>query len=535
MHGRMIASSSGIHQVIGYTDDGRPVDSQGHAADGRSMQQGTAPDGDHRNRQPEQFTWNTTGDPVIEQSASFLSDYTGNFQKLVSTEKALVVQDTNANYVYSALAFRSGGPSRAIEWVIINAQPISWYKERVQAAVEAGLEENQEELSKAVIHTATLTGVFVVLGISCMACAARAVTRPLVKIEQDMRAVRNFEHDFLNQIGENTSRYGRGNIRVREVADICDSFVYMAIGLQSFSRYMDPHLVQTLVRQRNRAVLGMAKAEVTVFFSDIAGFTTMAESLDPEVLMDMLGTYLEDMSDIVMKHGGVVGEFVGDEIMAWWNAPPLQFKEGEHTVAALTAALEQQEQLASLRRRWCARGLPAMTARMGIVRGQVLAGNLGSKQRMKYGLVGDNVNLASRLEGLCKMYGVGCLVDDAVYNAAGVAEAFALRPVDLVAVKGRSGATEIFELVARRPEGWPLAAASKQDLAEAAFCADFAAAQALYRRGDFAAAGAALEAFLALWPGDRPATLLRGRCEELAKMPKDELEAWTPLVQMTEK
>mmetsp|Transcript_379 Transcript_379/g.991 ORF Transcript_379/g.991 Transcript_379/m.991 type:complete len:340 (+) Transcript_379:3-1022(+) len=339
-----------------------------------------------------------------------------------------------------------------------------------------------------------------------------------------MRAVENFDTPAIDQILGDSTRHNHGTIR--EVADICDSFKYMAIGLQSFSRYMDPHLAQTLVKTKRRATLGMVKADVTVFFSDIAGFTTMAENLDPEALMGVLAQYLQDMSSIVMKHGGVVGEFIGDEIMAWWNAPPLEF-DGEHTVAALSAAWEQQQRLAELREQWCEQGLPAVTTRMGLVRGQVLAGNLGSALRMKYGLVGDNVNLASRLEGLCRLYGVSCLVDDGVRSAPGVAEAFVLRPVDVVAVKGRQEATEIFELVAKIPEDRMAATSSL------VFSGDFAAIQERYRGGDFAGALAGLEAFQSRWPGDKPTSILRARCEALLESPPG--EGWSPTVQLNEK
>merc|ERR1719401_3106425 len=116
----------------------------------------------------------------------------------------------------------------------------------------------------------------------------------------------------------------------------------------------------------------------------------------------------------------------------------------------MDAALWQQRRLGELRQRWCAMGLPEVRARMGLVRGQVLAGNIGSTQRMKYGLVGDRVNLCSRLEGLCKTYGVDILIDGEAAAAPGVAATYHIRPIDVVAAKGRNEASELFELVGRR-------------------------------------------------------------------------------------
>merc|ERR1719419_2093080 len=157
------------------------------------------------------------------------------------------------------------------------------------------------------------------------------------------------------------------------------------------------------------------------------------------------------MSTIIMDYEGVVGEFIGDGIMAWWNSPR---NIGEfHTVRALTAALEQQRRLAELRQQWCMQGMPDVRVRMGLTRGTVHAGNVGSRRRMKFGLVGDSVNFAARLEALCKRYGVGVLVDGSVYDAPEVATCFLCRPLDLVIVKGRSSATELFEVVAMRPAG----------------------------------------------------------------------------------
>merc|ERR1719277_2543269 len=131
------------------------------------------------------------------------------------------------------------------------------------------------------------------------------------------------------------------------------------------------------------------------------------------------------MSSIIMSKNGIVGEFIGDAIMAWWNVP-LELGD-QHTVMAMDAALQQQRRLSELRQRWCAAELPEVRARMGLVRGQVLAGNIGSSQRMKYGLVGDRVNLCSRLEGLCKTYGVDILIDGEAAAAPGVSDEFYLQ------------------------------------------------------------------------------------------------------------
>jgi adenylate cyclase len=276
------------------------------------------------------------------------------------------------------------------------------------------------------------------------------------------------------------------------------------------------------------------KAEVTVFFSDIAGFSTMAEQLPQDPFMALLAEYLDAMSEIIMEHRGIVGEFIGDAIMAWWNAP-LHLGE-KHTQLAVAAALRQQERLAELREAWKESGFPQVKARMGLVRGQVMAGNIGSTKRMKYGLVGDCVNLASRLECLCKHYGVSILVDDEASRAPGVRERFLLRHLDTVTVLGRKTRTELYEVVGRRrPSSWDTSeGASTPGVPELiAFCDEFDDIQTLYRSHDFDGALRALDDYQARWPQDTPAALLRDRCQ---REQRQGVQAdWSPTVNFDHK
>mmetsp|Transcript_18070 Transcript_18070/g.42534 ORF Transcript_18070/g.42534 Transcript_18070/m.42534 type:complete len:401 (+) Transcript_18070:2-1204(+) len=315
---------------------------------------------------------------------------------------------------------------------------------------------------------------------------------------------------------------------IREVAQMREAFTSMTSGLQSFARYMDPNVVHLILESRREAKLGVAPAELTIFFSDIAGFTTIAEALPPAIFMDILAEYLDEMSGVIMESSGVVGEFIGDSIMAWWN-DPIVLGPG-HTAIGIRAALEQQERLAALRNKWLGQDLPEVRARMGLARGSVFAGNIGSRQRMKYGLVGDSVNLASRLEGLCKTYCVDILIEDKARAAPGVDEEFWCRPLDLVQVKGRSGWTELFQVVAsKRPAGH--APEASEDVR--AFVQDFEVIQEFYRNMRFEEAMVAIDAYLARWHGDMPAQILRGRCKELiANAPGNE---WSPVNKLDHK
>jgi len=446
--------------------------------------------------------------------------------------------------IYTDKIIEAGDPDLGgIQWIVVDVQRTATYKRETRdsiSEVEAELADRRQmlevSLERQVLgYTIGTWAVSVILGAATLSCITRKITSPLREIHKNMRAFAKFDPETMEDMVTTASSGARRHrtFEIREIAEICDSFSYMAGGLQSFARYMDAHLVQILVRSKRQAQLGMAPADVTIFFSDLVGFTTMAESMDTAQLMELLGTYLEEMSNIVMSYGGVVGEFIGDAIMAWWNAPPLEYGEG-HSEAAVAAALSQQRRLANLNAQWRDRGLPEMRMRMGLARGRVLSGNLGSSKRMKYGLVGDSVNLASRLEGLCRRYGVGSLVEENVHTSPGVAERFLLRPIDLVTVKGRTQPTELFELVGRRPELPPGPGAGEEDEPDAAaFCRLFAEAHALFRAQRFQEALAALEAYRARWPEDEPARLLRLRCEELLAAPPG--PGWSPVTHLTEK
>jgi class 3 adenylate cyclase len=474
--------------------------------------------------------------------------------------------DPSNDIIFTDKFFLLGDDEFGIQWVLVHAQYLKYYRDPIQKNISKAENDRRDDTGRIMndLQNQVLLVSFgtwlvsVMLGMVILSMVSQQITRPLNQIRKDMRLFAKFDADAIDSMvavrsdtakgkmqrkrsfvhplellryimGKSPGRTRYHNIMIREIAEICDSFSYMAAGLQSFARYMDAHLVQILVRSKRQAQLGMAPADVTIFFSDLVGFTTMAESMDTAILMDVLGTYLEEMSNVVMNYGGVVGEFIGDAIMAWWNAPPLEYGEG-HGEAAVAAAIRQQERLRELNAMWKERGLHELSMRMGLARGRVLSGNLGSRKRMKYGLVGDSVNLASRLEGLCKRYGVASLCEENVHLSLGVAERFHLRPIDLVTVKGRTQPTELFELVGRRT---PPENEGEEPSEASVFCELFKQANTHFREQDFANALAVLDIFQARWPHDQPAHLLRSRCMELlAKPPGPD---WSPVTHLTEK
>ncbi len=210
----------------------------------------------------------------------------------------------------------------------------------------------------------------------------------------------------------------------------------------AFGKYLSKDLVREIVEHEDELKLGGEKRTITVFFSDVRGFTTMSEKLQPEELVHLLNAYLTAMTKIILKHKGTVDKFIGDAIMAFWNAP---LPEEQHAQRACEAAIEQVRQLRMLRGQWQREGLPLIEIGCGMHTGEAIVGNMGSEDRFDYTAMGDTVNLGSRLEGLTKTYGVDIILSEKTY--ALVKEQFTCRKLDVVRVKGKNIPVVIYELL----------------------------------------------------------------------------------------
>lgn len=216
---------------------------------------------------------------------------------------------------------------------------------------------------------------------------------------------------------------------------------------EAFAKYVSSEVVDEVMKNPDQLKLGGDKKEITVFFSDIRGFTTISEELTPEKLVHLLNEYLSAMTEIVMKHKGLVDKYIGDAIMAFWGAPLEQENNAE---MACETSLEMQKKLAELNRKWALEKWPAIKIGIGLNTGEAIIGNMGSYQRFDYTAIGDNINLGSRLEGLTKQYGAGILASEATQKKAG--SGFVFRKIDLVQVKGKHKPILIYELVCRKEE-----------------------------------------------------------------------------------
>lgn len=274
---------------------------------------------------------------------------------------------------------------------------------------------------------------------------------------------------------------------------------------RTFAQYMSETVISHVLAHPEKLKLGGERRRVTLFFSDLAGFTTISERLDAETVVGLLNEYLSAMTEIILEEEGTVDKFEGDAIMALWGAP---LDQGDQAVRACRAALLQRAALADLNRHFAGMKLPPLAMRIGLNTGEAIVGNLGSAKRFDYTVIGDTVNLASRLEGLNKFYKTAIMASEE--TAAECGETVAFRELDLVAVKGREQPVRVFEVVALKQDLTPELTARNRE---------FAQALELYRQGDFPAAEAGFTALLEKFPEDGPAETFLGRCRRFKDDP----------------
>ncbi|MFH1146775.1 MAG: adenylate/guanylate cyclase domain-containing protein [Pseudomonadota bacterium] len=271
---------------------------------------------------------------------------------------------------------------------------------------------------------------------------------------------------------------------------------------KAFTSYVSPELVGEIIKNPGILKLGGEKREVSILFSDIRGFTTLSEKLSPEDLVTLLNEYLGPMTDIVLAHKGTLDKYIGDAIMAIFNAPLTTEK---HAMRACETAIEMIEKLKEINVQFKNKGFPEISIGIGINTAEAIVGNMGTHTRFDYTAVGDSVNLASRLEGLNKIYGTRIIISESTLSqlesAVGPQDqgSFAVRELDSIKVKGKDKPVVIYELSAGLNEELRL---------------KFAEGLRLYREGSFKEAGAIFSA-LAQKYEDKPSVAFVERCGEL--------------------
>ncbi len=304
------------------------------------------------------------------------------------------------------------------DWLFLSVAPVDVFIGTVKTA------------QTKVLYICLLILIFSTFVISYMTLK---ISRPIHALVEQADRIRVFN---LNEVP--IVRSG-----IVEIQKLQDSIYRMRRSLEAFGKFVPKSLVRSLLEKDTEVKIGGKKKRVTLFFSDIEGFTSISEASTADRLMVHLSEYFDELSSIIIKDSGTIDKYIGDAIMAFWGAPNADVR---HSLHACKAALLIQKRLVDLNRKWIYDKKSAFNTRIGIHTGEVIVGNLGSAERMNYTVIGDAVNLASRLEGVNKNYGTKIIISEAVYKD--IEEQAIVRPLDIVSVKGKNEGVAIYELIA---------------------------------------------------------------------------------------
>ena len=332
--------------------------------------------------------------------------------------------------------------------------------------------------------------------------ARSLIAAPLTRVVGEIRHVENFA---LDQVRRHPSR-------LAEIASLSGAIADMAAGLSAFRKFIPADLVRSLLRQGVEAKPGGSTQELTVMFIDIAGFTGLSERMGDRVV-PLLSAYLDLTSEVIVANGGTIDKFIGDAVMAFWGAPTAQ---QDHALRCCRAALACRRVIE------CSgladdKGQP-LHIRIGINSGRMLVGNIGSELRLNYTVIGDAVNVASRLESANKHYETRILIGAETRRL--IEGAMITREIDRIAVYGKTEGLGVHELL-DSVEG------ASVDDPRLAWIARYEEGLLRYRKRDFAAAIRCFEAVLLECPHDRPAELMLDRCRFLEESGTD--DRWSPV------
>lgn len=350
------------------------------------------------------------------------------------------LQDVEPVDVDDAIAmWRRGGPARQIfddsddRTYVVAFRPILTAENAgLMLAVVSPLDEFFGEIEEERRELIVLTLALVAVALPLVLWLGWLMARSVRSLAAETDRIRRFQFD-------GSPRPIRSF--VREIDDLGRSIATMGTVVQAFARFVPKRLVQQLVASGATLSLGGTRRHVTILFTDITDFTRISENAEPEQVMIFTSRYLARLSDVIMSHGGTVDKFVGDSVMAVWNAPA---DDPDHVAHACAAVLACHDAIRALNDDFAREGWSPYRTRFGLHTGEAVVGNIGSSDRMSYTVLGAAVNLAARLEALNKQYGTEILVSDTVRHA--VEGRFSFRFVDTVQPKGFEAKIAIFEL-----------------------------------------------------------------------------------------
>ena len=366
----------------------------------------------------------------------------------------------------------------------------------------ATIERNAKLLVTALAVLTILIAALAILS------ANRLIGAPLLRIAGQLKHIESFELDHIAQLSS----------PLRELDNLSAALTRMSRGLASFEKYIPTALVRALVARGIEARPGGRQQVLTVLFTDIVGFTGLSEQLG-DAIVPVLSEYLELASAAISAHNGTIDKFIGDAVMAFWGAPA---PNDRHAVEACAAALGFRQGLRQRSAAIAADSGFSLRIRVGINTGRMLVGNIGSSERLSYTVIGDAVNVASRLEGVNKFYGTEILIGEDTRAAAG--GAIRVRRLDTVTVYGRMQAGAIYELLGMAEEG---------ATEPAEWVRSYEAGLDAYARRDWAGAIKLFQAVIAAHGSDRPSEIFIERCRNYIVSPPP--EHWRAVSALAEK
>lgn len=350
--------------------------------------------------------------------------------------------------------------------------------------------------------------LILVISVILLIVFSQKISYPIETLAGHMRRIRDLDLDAPAAL----------NSRFFEITQMENALNAMRDGLAAFGKFVPKTLVRTLIQEGGNVTLGGERRKLTIMFSDIESFTSVSEKMESGALMNHLSSYMSELSDIILAHKGTIDKFIGDAIMSFWGAPEKDPKSAQN---ACKAALLCAHHLVDLNKKWEEEKLPRLNTRFGIDFGEVIVGNMGSSDRMNYTVIGDHVNLASRLEGINKLYHTTIAISETVHKE--VDKLFLTRPMDIVAVKGKEKGVLIFELVAQLGED-PLLKATQEQIE---WCELTTQAFEKYLHQDWEGAIKVYEKVLVLKPADPLSVLYIERCHGLIDNPPQ--GEWDPI------
>jgi class 3 adenylate cyclase len=375
------------------------------------------------------------------------------------------------------------------------------------AQVRADAVVTMRDQQKAILVSAIVTALAAILGLMFALFVSTGITKPVRRLLDGTRAVEagrldgSIDVTTRDEIGQLTAAFNNMVEQLRHKERM----------RETFGRYLDPRVVEGLIDRQSLAATDGQRRVMTVLFCDMQGFTRLSEGMTPQGLVKVMNHYLSTMSGPIRSHRGIIDKYIGDAIMAYWGPPFTE--DGEQARLACLAAIDMANRGAALRTELPellgVRTVPSdCDVRIGVATGEVLVGSIGSEFMMSYTVMGDAVNLASRLEGANKLYGSHSLVSEPTVRAAG--DGIAFREIDRLVVVGQTRPEAVFEIIGRADELTPAQLVLQERYAEGL---------AAYRARRWDDARHALSAVLEAVPGDLPSIALVKRIDDFLASP----------------